>query len=714
MTIRKWTSVLHLFVITSGAVAMGNQGSPAANGSFDVFIFEKGSWKAAGNIACAAPYSTQSLAIGYLAPGAHRVRLDHRGSTAAHIDAAVLGESAPSAVSGCGPEACRKLSACDYDVLDATGRSIILDFEIRKAARHLVVRARAEHPAEMITPFEYPLENIGKKIDPSSRFISYPVESRRGKLDPDGDLAGELLGDPCFIAQAQSCTGHPSLDTYGWVMNDSDALYAAMDFVPDNTMDGNKDFGRILVKTGAGVKGFRVSVPETQWGRSGFAYTSRAAHQHKVYEFRIPFSDLGISRPEAGQPLEIAFEAYGTYATAASPSSPLIDDFEAPASGQQVLASPSSVNGSCVDGSMYSGERDVRVSETGGESILAAQVNIGSSGQLRFDSVEGGEGTANVVWDGHDNNYTTVGNSPYNLSSYNRIGLLGVSNSGTQPVSLALRLHTVPNHSTSDPIELGAGFGPTFVEFLFADFTPTSGSGFSSNYVSAVELIISNAGYSPGAVLDIGEIRLSDTALPVFCTAFSAETAEDGVMLRWRTASELNCAGFYVYRSDGEDGSFERISGLIPSPGNNSSGGGYRFLDAGANPGNAYRYRLTWLDADTGSEQFVEETLIQVPLSPSNDEARMPFALLDNFPNPFNGSTQVRYVLPESVQGAVEILDASGRHVRTLDQGILAGGVHLIHWDGFDDSGNPQASGIYLCRLVAGKWHETRHMTLVR
>ena len=68
-----------------------------------------------------------------------------------------------------------------------------------------------------------------------------------------------------------------------------------MDFTPDNTMDGVKDYAKVYAKTAEGLKEFKVSVPETGWGSPGFAYTNKASYQHKVYEFKIPFSQLGIT-----------------------------------------------------------------------------------------------------------------------------------------------------------------------------------------------------------------------------------------------------------------------------------------------------------------------------------------------------------------------------------------------------------------------------------
>jgi len=122
-------------------------------------------------------------------------------------------------------------------------------------------------------------------------------------------------------------SGHPQWKTFGWVKNDDTNLYVAIDFTPDNTMDGDMDYAAVYIKTENGLEEFKVSSIMQDWGVAGFTYTDRAAYQNKVYEFAIPYEKIGIDtkpQPTNGwtglqgrnEPLEIAFAAYGT----ASPS----------------------------------------------------------------------------------------------------------------------------------------------------------------------------------------------------------------------------------------------------------------------------------------------------------------------------------------------------------------------------------------------------------
>lgn len=88
--------------------------------------------------------------------------------------------------------------------------------------------------------------------------------------------------------------------------------------------------------------------------------------------------------------------------------------------------------------------------------------------------------------------------------------------------------------------------------------------------------------------------------------------------------------------------------------------------------------------------------------------------LLPNVPNPFNPSTDIRYELPAEAQVEVSVYDLSGRLVRVLEQGIRPAGENSVRWDGRDDQGGAQASGLYFVRLNADGKIGLRKITLVQ
>ena len=93
-------------------------------------------------------------------------------------------------------------------------------------------------------------------------------------------------------------------------------------------------------------------------------------------------------------------------------------------------------------------------------------------------------------------------------------------------------------------------------------------------------------------------------------------------------------------------------------------------------------------------------------------------ALDQNFPNPFNPATTIRYTLACTATVSLTIHDAAGRLVRTLDGGTWRGpGVYTVRWRGNDDLGRSQSAGTYFCRLLAdgvARTTQTMPMTLIR
>ena len=69
-------------------------------------------------------------------------------------------------------------------------------------------------------------------------------------------------------------------------------------------------------------------------------------------------------------------------------------------------------------------------------------------------------------------------------------------------------------------------------------------------------------------------------------------------------------------------------------------------------------------------------------------------------PNPFNPRTVVSFELPTAGMTELTIHDVAGRRVRTFERGHRAAGLHTVTWDGFDDAGRSQPSGVYLARVM--------------
>jgi len=99
-----------------------------------------------------------------------------------------------------------------------------------------------------------------------------------------------------------------------------------------------------------------------------------------------------------------------------------------------------------------------------------------------------------------------------------------------------------------------------------------------------------------------------------------------------------------------------------------------------------------------------------------SDESLIPkeFALYDNYPNPFNPTTQIAVDLPEAATTEITVWNIMGQRVATLYTGDLNAGHHTLNFDGRDSNGKQLTSGMYLYRIAAGKYNATKKMTLMK
>lgn len=98
----------------------------------------------------------------------------------------------------------------------------------------------------------------------------------------------------------------------------------------------------------------------------------------------------------------------------------------------------------------------------------------------------------------------------------------------------------------------------------------------------------------------------------------------------------------------------------------------------------------------------------------SSNQLPTAFALKQNYPNPFNPSTTIAFDLPKSQRVSLEIINVLGQKVVTIVDTEMPAGSHEIAWDGRDANGVQVPSGVYLYRLKADSYTETRKMMLLK
>ena len=316
-----------------------------------------------------------------LSAGSVSIRIRHLGKTGCHIDSVTLGKTSPVHIQGLDLDpslALKKIQCDDLDVIDARSKSLVFHFQNVVEAKKIGLTARVEPIRLSLNPLRFPKQNGFRRLSQPDSFYTYELGSRVGTLKVDGELVDEKLGQPLFDVFWRTISGHPDGRTLGWVFNDHTNLYLALDVLPDNTMDGNEDYGHLVVKSGDRMREFKVTANNQKWGHTGFTYTDRVEYQHKTYEFAIPLDEVGFNAGENAASLELALAVYGTVSTL-----DLIDDFDGAQSA--LVALPSSSTGtsaSTAPGDCISPYRDLFVQETGGLGDLEFGVNEGGSGAV--------------------------------------------------------------------------------------------------------------------------------------------------------------------------------------------------------------------------------------------------------------------------------------------------------------------------------------------
>ena len=90
------------------------------------------------------------------------------------------------------------------------------------------------------------------------------------------------------------------------------------------------------------------------------------------------------------------------------------------------------------------------------------------------------------------------------------------------------------------------------------------------------------------------------------------------------------------------------------------------------------------------------------------------YALHDNYPNPFNPTTTLRFDLPEVSDITLTIYNMLGQKVRTFNMQNTSAGYHSIMWDATNNLGEQVGAGVYLYQLRANQFVKTRKMVLLK
>jgi hypothetical protein len=101
-------------------------------------------------------------------------------------------------------------------------------------------------------------------------------------------------------------------------------------------------------------------------------------------------------------------------------------------------------------------------------------------------------------------------------------------------------------------------------------------------------------------------------------------------------------------------------------------------------------------DGNYGINQIANPVNVRIETRPEV------YALDNNYPNPFNPETTIKYQLPEAGEVTLEIYNMLGQVVNTLVSDYQTAGRYVVQWDATNDHGQPLSSGVYFYRITAG------------
>lgn len=178
------------------------------------------------------------------------------------------------------------------------------------------------------------------------------------------------------------------------------------------------------------------------------------------------------------------------------------------------------------------------------------------------------------------------------------------------------------------------------------------------------------------------------TFIPVEFTTFTAELSGREVLVHWTTATELNNRGFDIERKI--NSGWEKI-GFKDGNGTTTEASHYSFIDKFAYESfvGTIAYRLKQMDFD-GTYAYSPEIEVTVDFTPKE------YTLFQNFPNPFNPITTIKYSLPFESNVRISVYNILGEMLELLVDETKEVGFHNLNWNASN-----LASGIYIYTIEA-------------
>ncbi len=301
--------------------------------------------------------------------------------------------------------------------------------------------------------------------------------------------------------------------------------------------------------------------------------------------------------------------------------------------------------------------------------------------------------------------YSTSGNSAQYIGMANQTGAIaeGPETDGiftNKSIKFAFYNDHDINRGWELKIPLNQIGNPTALDEFKLFAAVVSSTAYFSDVTVPGTITNGNLGFNPNfSTLSGGPFHMNTIPLPVELVSFSANIIEKGIYLNWKTATELNNYGFEILRSE-DNLNFVTV-GFVKGNINSSQINEYSFVDYNVKSGK-YFYKLKQIDLN-GSYSF--SNVIEV-----NTLAPKQFNLEQNFPNPFNPSTQIKFSVEQTELTKLTVYNSLGEEIAVLfNQVAEKGTIYQITFNS-----NNLSSGTYFYRLTQGDKSITKKMLLIK
>jgi len=244
----------------------------------------------------------------------------------------------------------------------------------------------------------------------------------------------------------------------------------------------------------------------------------------------------------------------------------------------------------------------------------------------------------------------------------------------------------------ADPLFTDANSG----DYTITDESPCKDAGTADTDGDGEDDITDYNGSAP----DMGAFEITLPAI----TGFTFYTFDTYISLTWDPTNQDGFQYYLLERSTDEEFAEDIVSNYVTIN---------YYEDNEMEYDTEYFYRVSYYTNNWSEYSEVISVTLQW-LDVDGEQLPTVYALHQNYPNPFNPTTQIKYDLPEDAMVSITIYDIMGRSIRSLVNSQQTAGYRSIQWNATNNLGEPLSAGMYIYRIQAGEFSQTRKMILLK